>query len=236
MSGKQVFDTIPRGLGMETLMETLTGCCFSLSISTKETNGDMLRRTWRGLGSRGSDVRDSRRDAECWKPLMQVLELLWVVVLLLSCPLCLFYRRCCVRVHGLLYSGVVTLMGGCHVIVLSVVSLPSVPTRRSLWPFCSLPLMQVLGLSWAAVLMVLILLSCSRHPSPRRCRVRVYDISLLFAGGEDSYRGLIRGVLVCCGMASERRRGRVQVGDIHLFAQCSIQCASKKIRVESKSA
>lgn len=89
------------GVGSQGTGDEDPGFCFSLATSMEKPNGGVPRRTRRGLGSRGSDLRVSRRDAECWMPLMQVLELLWVVVLLLACPLCPFHRRCRVGVYGL---------------------------------------------------------------------------------------------------------------------------------------
>lgn len=62
------------------------GCCFSLAISTEITNEVVPRRTRRGWGSRGSDLRVNRRGAEFWMPLMRVLELLWAVRLPCCCP------------------------------------------------------------------------------------------------------------------------------------------------------
>lgn len=77
-----MFDTIPKGMGDGDL-----GCCFALTMSMEETDGAMPCRTRRGLGSRGSDVGVNRREPECWVYLTRVLGCLWVVVLMLSCPL-----------------------------------------------------------------------------------------------------------------------------------------------------
>lgn len=78
--------------------------------------------------SRGSDLRVNRRDVECWMTLMRVLGLLWVFVILFSCPLSPFHRRCRVGVYSLsvglpptrVLGPLWTVVGGCLAVVLSM--------------------------------------------------------------------------------------------------------------------
>lgn len=142
---------IPKGLEVKTL-----DVVFLLPSRREVTNEVVPRRTRRGWGSRGSDLRVNRRGAEFWMPLMRVLGLLLAVVLLLSCSSCFFRRRCRVGVWALsvLYP------------------------RRGCWEIYG----GVLGLLWAGVgtlmggcLDIVMLL----RPFARRCRVRVYGLCVL---------------------------------------------------------